>query len=81
MSTLLKAKARKVAAAEKPGLKAVIALIKKHRLSLSDISAALGKSQNLDSDALKSSAMRSRKKVKNWLKRMDVKKAASKKRF
>ena len=71
---ILEAQARKVSAAEKPGLKAAIALIKKHRLSVSDISAALGKSQNLDSDALKASAMRSREKVKNWLKRMQVKK-------
>ena len=69
MSTILKAKARKVAAAEKPGLKAVISLIKKHRLSLSDIRAA----------ALKSSTTRSKKKVKIWLERMPVKKAASKK--
>ena len=78
---LPEAQARKVSAAEKPGLKAAIALIKKHRLSLSDISAALGKSQNLNSGALKLSTMRSRAKVKKWLQRMQVKKAASKKRF
>ena len=63
MSTILKAKARKVAAAEKPGLKAVISLIKKYRLSLSDIRAA----------ALKSSTTRSKKKVKIWLDRIQVK--------
>ena len=60
----LEAQARKVSAAEKPGLKAAIALIKKHKLSLSDISAALGKSGKLVVGGAKSSAKRATKKAK-----------------
>ena len=60
----LEAQARKVAAAQKTGSKAAIALIKKHKLSLSDISAALGKSGKLASGSVKLSAKRTTKKAK-----------------
>ena len=61
---ILEAQARKVSAAGKPGLKSVIVLIKKHKLSLSDINAALGKSGKLVVGKAKSLAKRSAKKAK-----------------